>query len=63
MSSYTFNLVVSVFIIIGALNWGVIGLSGINLVDRVFGPSLAKVIYILVGLAGLLQLITVFPLY
>lgn len=63
MSSYTLNLVFSILTIIGALNWGIVGLSGINPVERVFGPSIAKVIYILVGLSGLLQLIAIFPVY
>lgn len=52
------NLLVSIMVVAGALNWGVIGLSNINPIERIFGPSIAKVIYILVGLSGLLQLIT-----
>lgn len=58
VSNYMLNLFVSIMVIAGALNWGVVGLSNINLVERIFGSSIAKVIYILVGLAGLLQLIT-----
>jgi len=48
-------------LIIGALNWGVIGIAGVNVVEQalepVFQPDaaelLARVIYTLVGLAGL----------
>lgn len=42
-------------IIIGALNWGLIGFFQFNLVDTLFGVStiLSRIIYGLVGLAGL----------
>lgn len=45
-----------VLVIIGALNWGLIGLFGFDLVAALFGGStslLSRVIYALVGLAGL----------
>lgn len=43
---------------IGALNWGLIGIFGFNLVRAVFGgvPALESLIYIVVGLAGLWQI-------
>ena len=44
-----------VLVIIGALNWLLIGLFGFNLVTAIFGgaPIVVALIYILVGLAGL----------
>ncbi len=45
-----------VLVIIGAINWGAIGLFGVDLVAAVFGGQLAlmsRIIYSLVGLAGL----------
>ena len=40
--------------IIGAINWGLIGFFGFNLVAFLFGTSsLARVIYAIVGLCGL----------
>ena len=40
--------------IIGAINWGLIGFFGFNLVALLFGTSwLARVIYAIVGLCGL----------
>ena len=41
--------------IIGALNWGLIGLFNFNLVSFLFGDMswLSRIIYILVGLCGL----------
>ena len=44
-----------ILIIIGAINWGLIGLFRFNLVELIFGDMtvLARIIYSLVGLAGL----------
>lgn len=43
-----------VLVIIGALNWGLVGLFQKDLVKAIFGESaLARVIYVLVGLSGL----------
>ena len=45
-----------VLVVIGALNWGVIGLFGLDLVAFVCGVQMAvlsRVIYALVGLGGL----------
>lgn len=41
--------------IIGAINWGLIGLFGFNLVAFLFGSDsfLTNAIYVLVGLSGL----------
>lgn len=47
-------------VIIGALNWGLVGIANIDIVDVIFGtvPVLAKIIYILVGISALYVLIT-----
>ncbi len=44
-----------VLIIIGAINWGLIGIFKFNLVEMLFGDMtvLARIIYALVGIAGL----------
>ena len=51
---------VAVLVIIGALNWGLIGLLEVNLVEQILGASIARVIYILVGLSGLALLASYF---
>ncbi len=45
----------TILVIIGAINWGLVGLLHVNLVELLLGsvPILAKLVYILVGLAGL----------
>ena len=44
-----------VLIIIGAINWGLIGFFQFNLVDTIFGQMsvLSRIIYALVGISGL----------
>jgi uncharacterized protein len=43
--------------IIGAINWGLIGFFDFNLVAALFGDTaLSRIIYSLVGLAGLINL-------
>lgn len=44
-----------VLVIIGAINWGLIGLFNFNLVDMIFGTMsvLSRIIYSLVGISGL----------
>lgn len=40
-------------VLIGALNWGLVGLLGINLVTMIFGMgTLENIVYILVGASG-----------
>lgn len=45
-----------ILVIIGALNWGSIGLFGVDLVATVFGGQfsiISRIIFTLVGLAGI----------
>jgi uncharacterized membrane protein YuzA (DUF378 family) len=43
-----------VLVVVGALNWGLVGLAKFDLVETIFGEEspLARIVYILVGLAG-----------
>jgi uncharacterized membrane protein YuzA (DUF378 family) len=42
--------------IVGALNWGILGLTDTNVVAEIFGTgTVTDVIYVLVGLAGLMS--------
>jgi len=52
-----------VLVIIGALNWGSIGLFGVDLVGSLFGGQLAlipRIIFAIVGLAGLWSITMLF---
>lgn len=52
------NIIALILIIIGALNWGLVGLFDFNLVAAIFGADswLSNLIYVLVALAGLYAL-------
>lgn len=47
-----------ILVIIGAVNWGLIGFFQFNLVDTLFGTMTAfsRIIYSLVGIAGIYSL-------
>jgi uncharacterized membrane protein YuzA (DUF378 family) len=44
-----------ILVIIGAINWGLVGLFNYNVVDAIFGAgsTAARVVYTLVGLSGI----------
>jgi uncharacterized protein len=46
-------------VVVGAINWGLVGLFGFNLVNTILGtmPGLENIVYILVGAAGVLLLV------
>jgi len=49
-----------ILVIIGGLNWGLVGIANLDIVDLIFGtiPVLAKIVYILVGISALYVLLT-----
>lgn len=55
MRNGTIDAVILTLVIIGAVNWGLIGFFGFNLVSTVFGSMtwVSRIIYALVGLGGL----------
>lgn len=52
------NIIALTLIIVGALNWLLVGLIEFNLVDTLFGAGsiLTRIVYILVGISGLWSL-------
>ena len=56
------NVVAMILVIIGAINWGLIGFFQFDLVAAIFGGQdavVSRIIYALVGLAGLWCIILV----
>lgn len=51
----TLDCIALILVIIGAVNWGLIGFFSIDLVRVIFGDMtlLSRIIYALVGLSGL----------
>ena len=53
------NLATLVLIIIGGINWGLVGVADFNLVAAIFGEQtlITRIIYALVGLSALWQIV------
>ncbi len=53
----TLQKICLIFTIIGAINWGLIGIFDFNLVEAIFGADiLARIIYSIVGITGLINI-------
>lgn len=63
----TMNLLTLILVIVGALNWLLVGLFGFDLVASIFADGygtlsvLSRIVYVLVGLSGLWLLFTLLP--
>lgn len=55
----TVNKVAMLLVLVGALNWGLVGLLNLNLVNILFGSMevVERVVYILVGASAVLGLL------
>lgn len=51
MNAKTLHMVTFTLVVVGALNWGLVGLLNFNLVNTLFGsmPVLENIVYVLVG--------------
>ena len=59
------NLITLILLIVGGLNWGLVGLFNFDLVAVLFGADsmLARIVYGLVGLSALWQLVPLFAAF
>ena len=54
MKLNTLDIIALILVIIGGLNWGLVGLLNFNLVSAIFGQgTIAAIVYILVGLSAI----------
>jgi uncharacterized membrane protein YuzA (DUF378 family) len=53
------DVLAAVLVIVGAVNWGLVGLVRFDLVATIFGDMsvISRIVYVLVGLAGVFQAI------
>jgi len=54
------NIITLVLVIIGGINWGLVGLAQFDLVAAIFGGQdapLARLVYTLVGISALWQIV------
>jgi len=57
------GFIVGLLLVIGGLNWGLVGLFDFDLVAHLFGPGTvaARVIYGLVGLSAIIKILSCCP--
>ena len=55
MNKNPIEMAAGILVIIGGLNWGLVGLVNMDLIEKIFGtiPPVPQIIYILVGLSAL----------
>jgi uncharacterized membrane protein YuzA (DUF378 family) len=53
------NIITLLLVIVGGLNWGLVGLADFDLVAAIFGDmsALSRLVYVLVGISAVWQLI------
>lgn len=56
------NLICYCLVLLGAINWGLIAIFGLNLVTLIFGtmPVLATIVYVIIFIASIWLIITPF---
>lgn len=62
MKNNALDITALVLVVVGAINWGLVGAFEYNLVDSLFGEGsgLSRVIYVIVGVAGIYMLLSYF---
>lgn len=53
----TVDVIAAILLVVGGLNWGLIGLFDFNFVNLIFGslPVIERLVYVVVGLAAVYQ--------
>lgn len=59
----TIDLITRILLIVGGLNWGLVGAAKFDLVAAIFGAGsvLSSIVYILVGVSALVQAFMLAP--
>ncbi len=56
----TIDVVAGILLVVGGLNWGLVGVANFNLVAALFGTTIiANIVYALVGLSALYEILSV----
>jgi len=56
-NSHIIDVIAVVLLLIGGLNWGLVGLFNWNLVMAIFGSTLSHIIFVLVGLSAVYRIL------
>lgn len=52
------HIVSFILLVIGGLNWGLVGIADYDVVTSLLGDAVAQVVFVLVGLAAVLEIFT-----
>ena len=54
------HMITFILLVVGGLNWGLVGVADYNLVESLLGawPILVSVVYVLVGLAAVVEVVS-----
>ncbi len=54
----TLDIIAAILLVIGGLNWGLVGIADFNLVTYVLGSMLmlSRIVFVIVGIAALYQI-------
>ncbi len=57
MENKALHQIAYLLVIVGALNWGLVGLLNLNVVEKIFGSysGMVQIVYIVVGVAALID--------
>jgi len=53
------DVIAAILLVIGGLNWGLVGVADFNLVTYIFEsmPVIARIVFVIVGLAAIYQIL------
>jgi uncharacterized protein len=54
---HVIDLIAVILLLVGGLNWGLVGLFKLNLVGSIFGEALSRIIFVLVGIAAVYRIV------
>ncbi len=54
------DVIAAALLVVGGLNWGLVGAANLNLVAALFGTGMiAEIVYVMVGVAAVYQIFSV----
>jgi len=57
----TLDWIAHILVLVGGINWGLVGVANINVVEMIFGDgNITSIVYILVGISALYMLFNMF---
>ena len=54
---HTLDLIAVILLLIGGINWGLVGLFNFDLISAIFGGVISRILFVLVGIAAVYRII------